>query len=91
MSLDITIKEGTFIKLFDKRDSFPFSVVRMPHLESNIPQDIFYSTIKVEFLTISCSTLCLRGFISKAKELLEHIKQEDSKRGTAGTSLRKIE
>ena len=42
LDLDITIKEGTFIyNLFDKTDSFLFSVVRMPHVEGNIPQDIF--------------------------------------------------
>ena len=50
LNLDITIKEGIFIcNLFDKRDSFPFSVVRMLHIESNIPQSIFYSAIKVSF------------------------------------------
>ena len=36
LNFDITVKEGTFIyKLFDKRDSFPFLIVRMPHVESN--------------------------------------------------------
>ena len=54
LNLDITIKEGTFIyKLFDKRDSFPFSIVRMPHIENNIPPNSFYSAIKVEFLRIA--------------------------------------
>ena len=47
LNLDIIIKEKTFHKLFDERDSFPFS--RMPHKESNIPQNIFYSAIKGEF------------------------------------------
>ena len=43
LNFDITIKEGTLIyKLFDKRDSFYFSLVRMPHIESKIPQNIFY-------------------------------------------------
>ena len=42
-NLDITKKEGTFIyKLLFKRDAFLFSVVRMPHIESNIPQNSFY-------------------------------------------------
>ena len=50
-------------KLFDKKDFFPFSIVRMPHIESNIPQSIFYSAIKGEFLRISRSTICLRDFI----------------------------
>ena len=47
----------------------------MPHKESNIRQNIFYSAIKGEFLKITCSTLCLRDFSSKAKELLERIRK----------------
>ena len=35
------------------------------------------------------STLCLRGFISRAKELLKRMKQEDSKRTTRGTFYEK--
>ena len=88
MNLDIPIKEGTFIhKLFDKRDSLPFSIVRIPHIESNIPQNVFYSAIKGQFLGTVCSIICLKDFMSKAKELLERIKQQCSKRGTTGTSL----
>ena len=45
----------------------PFSVVRFPHTESNIPQNIFYSGIKGEFLRTAPSALCLRAFIPKAK------------------------
>ena len=75
LNLDITIKCETFIyKLYHKRDSFPFSAFLMPHKESNIRQNIFYSAIKGEFLKIACSTLCLRDFSSKAKELLERIR-----------------
>ena len=48
------------------KDSFPFLIVRMPHIESNIPQNIFYSAIEAEFLRIACSTLCLRGIILKS-------------------------
>ena len=86
LNLDITIKDGTFIcKLFDKRDSFLFSVVRMPHIASNIPQNIFQLAVKGEFLKIARSTLCLRDFIPKAKDLLERMKQQGFKRGTKGT------
>ena len=46
--------------------------------------------MKAEFLRIARPTLCLRNFIPKAKELLERIKQQVSKRGTTGTCLRKI-
>ena len=43
-------QEGTFIyKLFDKRDSFPFSFVRMPHIERKIPQNFFIQQWKSSF------------------------------------------
>ena len=75
--------------LSDKRDPFTFSIVRIPHIETNIPQNNFYSAIIGEFLRIARSTLCLWDFITKAKVLLEHMKQQRSKRGTKGTSSRK--
>ena len=53
LDLDITIKDGVFVyKLFDKRDKFPFHVVRMPHESSNIPLTIFYGSIFSEFLFV---------------------------------------
>ena len=39
-------------KLYDKRDDFPFSIVKMPHKDSNIPYRMFYSTIAAETLRI---------------------------------------
>ena len=54
-------------KLFGKRDCFPSLIARMPHIESNNPQNIFYSAVRGEFLTTARSTLCLRDFIPKAK------------------------
>ena len=56
LNLNKTIKEGTLLyKSFDKRESFPFSIGRLRHIESNIPQNIFYFAIKGEFLRIACS------------------------------------
>ena len=44
LNLDITIRKGTFIhRLFDKRDLFPFLILRMPYIESMIPQKIFFT------------------------------------------------
>ena len=38
LDLDIKIKDWKFqFGLFDKRDSFPFSIVRMPDKSSNLP------------------------------------------------------
>ena len=42
LNLDITINDETFINsLFNKRDSSPFSIVRMPNIGSNIPLIFF--------------------------------------------------
>ena len=50
LNSNITIKERNPInKLIDKRHSLPFSIVRMPHIERNIPQKNFYSQPKVSF------------------------------------------
>ena len=44
LELDIKIKDGKFhFSLFDKRDSFPFSDVRMADKQSNIPSSMVYS------------------------------------------------
>ena len=55
LELDILVKEDIFIyKLFDKRDTFPFSIVRMPDLTGNIPSSMYYGSIMSEFLRIAC-------------------------------------
>ena len=48
------IKDGNFhFGLFDKRDSFSFSIVRMPDKTSNVSFNIVYSVIVAESLTNS--------------------------------------
>ena len=64
LNLDITIVDGIFVyKLYDKGDNFPFYIVRMPHMSSNIPQSIFYSALVGEFLRIARSTLHILSLI----------------------------
>ena len=78
LNLNVTIMEGTFIwGLFDKRTSFYFSIfiVRMHLIKSNISQNIFYSVINSDFVRTACSTLLLRDFLPKAKELLKLMKK----------------
>ena len=71
LDLDITIKDDIFVyKLFDKRDTFPFFIVRMPHLSSNIPSSIFYGSIFIEILRIARCTLLFDDFIPRLSELL---------------------
>ena len=50
LELDITIEEGRFVhKLYDKRDSFPFEIVRMPDLGGNIPDHVFMARLWPKF------------------------------------------
>lgn len=53
LDLSLQVKEGKIVTtLFDKRDEFSFSIVRLPYLSSNIPQKMFYSSIGAELLRI---------------------------------------
>ena len=64
LDLVVTIVDGLFIyKLFDKRDNFPFFIVRMPDLSGNIPSHVFYGSVMSEFLRIARSTLRYSDFL----------------------------
>ena len=77
LDLDITIKDDIFVyKLFDKRDAFPFSIVRMPHLSSNIPSSIFYGSAFSEILRIARCTLLFSDFTPRVTELLQRMKNQ---------------
>ena len=74
LDLDITIQENIFVyKLFDKRDKFPFFIVRMPHLDSNIPSNIFYGAFFSETLRIARCSLLKEDFVSRMEKLLERM------------------
>ena len=64
--------------------------MRMPHIESNTPQDLFDSPVKDEFLRIARSTLYLRDFLPKGKSSLERLKQQGLKYNAKRNSLQKI-
>ena len=91
LNLDITIRNGLFIyKLFDKRDDFPFSIVRMPYISSNIAESIFYSAMVGEFLRIARSTLLFEDFLPKTRELIHRLNNQGAKQQTSCRLLRKI-
>ena len=51
LDLDLEINDRIFnSNLYDKREAFSFSVVRMPHRQSNMPSKMFYSTISAEVI-----------------------------------------
>ena len=91
LNLDISIVDGKFIyKLYDKRDDFPFFIVRMPHMNSNIPSNIFYSALVGEFLRIARSTLRLADFLPKAKSLLERMNNQGGNQKLSQKHIHKI-
>ena len=74
LELDITIKDGVFsYKLYDKRDAFPFHIVRMPDISGNIPNHVFYGSVYSELLRIARATLSYEDFLNKAKILIQRM------------------
>ena len=63
-------------KLFDKRDAFNFSVVRMPYKCSNIPKKMFYSTIGAEILRICRATSHYNLFLISARNLIDRMRKQ---------------
>ena len=57
LDLHIRIEDGVFTtRLFDKRDHFGFNITRLPFKDSNIPYNMFYSSIAAECLRICRAT-----------------------------------
>ena len=56
--------------LYDKRDGFPFAIVRMPFSKSNIPSQMFYSCIGAEILRIGRTSSVITNFINPSKSFL---------------------
>ena len=74
LDLEINILDGIFVyKLFDKRDNFPFFIVRMPDLSGNIPSHVFYGSVMSEFIRISRCTLLYSDFLPSAINLYKRM------------------
>lgn len=77
LKLHTSVNNNIFVyRLFDKRDTFSFTIVQMPHTDSNIPQNILYSTIMEKTLKTSRLTLFLGDFFPKSKELINHMESD---------------
>ena len=80
LDLELSIVDRKFnMKLFDKRDSFPFDIVRMPYASSNMPSKIFYSSIGAEILRVARATTEKECFCSSSKKLIERMKNQGGK------------
>ena len=74
LDLEINIENNIFVyKLFDKRDTFPFFIVRMPDLSGNIPKHVFYGSVMSEFLRIARCTLRYSDFLPSAISLFKRM------------------
>ena len=77
LDLALAINEGVIdTKLFDKRDAFNFSVVRMPYKCSNIPCKMFYSTSGAEILRICRATSHYNFFLLSARNLIDRKRKQ---------------
>ena len=91
LNLDISIVDKVFVyKLYDKRDAFPFSIVRMPYLDSNIPENIFYSSFVGEFLRIARSTLLFDDLRETSTVFIQRMRAQGATDEKLDRSLRKI-
>ena len=81
LDMHINIIDGKFVfKLFDKRDSFPFDIVRMPNLDGNIPEHIFYGSFLAEVLRIGRATLQYQDFLPRVKKLFARMLNQGGSR-----------
>ena len=76
--------------LFDKRDAFPFFIVRMPDLSGNIPKHIFYGSISAELLRIARATLLFDDFLPKAKTLSERMINQGATKSKISSTICKL-
>ena len=71
LDLGIKIRDGKLqVDLFDKRDSFSFSIVRMLDKSSNAPSSIVYFAIDTESLRIARASNSLDSFSAAIKPLI---------------------
>ena len=74
LDLNIKIVDKRFtISLYDKRDGFPFNIVRLPYASSNMPSNIFYSSVGAEVLRIARATSLKVDFTRSVEILLERM------------------
>ena len=91
LDLNIAIKNNKFsISLYDKRDGFPFSIVRMPYRSTNMPSSIFYSSIGAEILRIARATSIQENFENSSHTLLTRMMKQGATRDKIAKILDKV-
>ena len=74
LNLGIKVKDNKFsIRFHDKREDFPFHIVIMPYLRSNIPSKIFYPAFGEEIMKIARATSTCNGFRTSFIAFLDRV------------------
>jgi len=77
LDLDVEIIDNKFVtKLYDKRDSYNFEIVRLPHKCSNIPSNMFYNTLGAEILRVGRATSIFDPFKISVRSLIDRVKNQ---------------
>ena len=91
LDLNILINNSKFdSKLYDKRDDFPFDIVRMPYRTSNIPNKMFYTTASAEILRISKTSSLYESFLETANYLIIRVINQGGNKNKLQDSLKKM-
>ena len=72
---------------FNKRDSFPFSIVRMPDKSSNAPSSIVYCAIGAESLRIAKTSNNPEWFSTEIKPLIACMSMQGLSIGKINSSI----
>ena len=91
MDLSVTIINNRFeYKLYDKRNAFPFKIVRFPYRSSNMPNKMFYSTISAEVLRICRASYNLDYFKKACKPFLTRMILQGAKKDGTRISTNRL-
>ena len=79
LDLNISVLNSKFCTdLYDKRDTFSFSIVNFPHMDSNIPSKPAYGVVisqLVRYLRICCN---YQDFVYRSKLLTTRLLKQDT-------------
>ena len=77
LDMEIIVRGGQYIyQQFDKREKFSFHINRMPHIDSNIPKNIFYGSIQAEILRLARASLLMKDFTDRLASLFERMARQ---------------
>ena len=67
------------MQLYDRRDGIPFYIAFMPHLDSNIPSNIYYTSIGSKISRFAKTTSDINTFTKLSSCLLKKMQKQTKK------------